>query len=273
MSPSPVESRDDLVSVIIPTLNEGESLPICLESVRKQTYAGVEVIVVDSSSVDGTREAARKAGASLVDYPGKPLGARREGLKHSHGPFVLLLDADQVLYHDSLERAMKAMAGVDMLVLEESSYQPKGFLQRSISRQKEALQVEAEEGEVPPHAYPRLFRREVLEGAFSRLPGDTLGKIFIYDDRILCSQARAISTRVGMLRHGVMHMEEGSWREMMRHAYRLGKSAKAMEGLGLEKEAEAPEPPTKLFMRALRHRYLTYSALKEICFSLGRLSG
>jgi glycosyltransferase involved in cell wall biosynthesis len=262
-----------LVSVIIPTLNEGRALPICLRSVIAQSYDKVEIVVVDSASRDGTREAALEAGAALVDYPGRPLGARHEGLSRSKGELVLLLDADQVLFDDTVQRAVDAIDGLDMLALEESSYQPRGFLQNSISRQKAALQRPGDRGELPPHCYPRLYRRHLLEAAFLDLPGEMLGKVFAFDDRILYSKARAHSSKVAFLPKGVMHIEESSWMDLMRHAYRQGKSARDLEVLGLEAEASAPEQAYALLRRAMKNRYLTYSTLKELSFRMGKALG
>jgi len=262
-----------LVSVIIPTLNEGKALSLCLRSVTAQGYDNMEMVVVDSGSRDGTREAALEAGATMVDYPGRPLGARYEGLSRSKGELILLLDADQVLFDDTMQRAIAAIEGLDMLALEESSYRPHGFLQNSISRQKAALQRGSDQGGLPPHCYPRLYRRHLLESAFSDLPKEMLGRVFAYDDRILYAKARARSSKVGYLPKGVMHMEEGSWWELMHHAYRQGRSAKDLEALGLEVEASAPEPSLILLRRAARNRYLTYSAIKELSFRMGKALG
>lgn len=262
-----------LVSVIIPTLNEGEALPICLRSVIAQGYGEMETIVVDSGSRDGTREAALEAGATIVDYPGRPLGARYEGLLRSKGELVLLLDADQVLFDDTVQRAISAIEGLDMLALEESSYRPHGFLQNSISRQKAALQHSSDRGELPSHCYPRLYRRHILESAINDLPKEMLGRVFAFDDRVLYAKARAHSSKVGLLSKGVMHMEESSWRDLMRHAYRQGKSARDVDALGLEVEASPPESTFELLKRAARNRYLTYSMVKELSFRMGRALG
>jgi glycosyltransferase involved in cell wall biosynthesis len=268
-----VEKKPALVSVIIPTLNEGKALPICLRSVIAQGHGEMETIIVDSGSRDGTREAALEAGATIVDYPGRPLGARYEGLLKSKGELVLLLDADQVLFDDTVQRAISAIEGLDMLALEESSYRPHGFLQNSISRQKAALQHSSDRGELPPHCYPRFYRRRILEDAINDLPKEMLGKVFAFDDRVLYAKARARSTKVGLLSKGVMHMEESSWRDLMRHAYRQGKSARDFEAMGLGEEASAPESSMMLLKRAARNRYLTYSVIKELSFRIGKALG
>ena len=56
------------LSVLVPTRNEEPNVRACLESVR---WAD-EVVVVDSGSTDGTIQAARAAGAQVVqfEYPG-----------------------------------------------------------------------------------------------------------------------------------------------------------------------------------------------------------
>ena len=55
---------NDLISVVIPTYNRKDKLPACIESVLAQTYANLEVIVVDDASTDGTQH--------LFDAPGDP---------------------------------------------------------------------------------------------------------------------------------------------------------------------------------------------------------
>ena len=54
--------KQKLVSIIIPTFNCEDFLIDCLESVRKQTYKNIEVIIVDSFSTDSTPQLAKKYG-------------------------------------------------------------------------------------------------------------------------------------------------------------------------------------------------------------------
>jgi rhamnosyltransferase len=67
------KSRDD-VAVIIPTYQGARSLPELLASLRGQSLAPAEILVVDSSSTDGSPEIARAAGATVHVIPKAEFG-------------------------------------------------------------------------------------------------------------------------------------------------------------------------------------------------------
>jgi len=84
------------VSVVIPAHNEEIYLPLCLESIKRQDYAGeYEVIVVDNASTDNTARIARDWGAKVV-YEGKrsPACARQKGAEVAKGKIIAFIDAD-----------------------------------------------------------------------------------------------------------------------------------------------------------------------------------
>lgn len=85
-----------MISIVIPTLNEEDRLPELLESIKSQTGAEYEVIVVDAYSEDETRKLAESYGARVVDG-GLPAKARNLGAAAAKGEIILFLDADVVL--------------------------------------------------------------------------------------------------------------------------------------------------------------------------------
>lgn len=99
--------RDTSVSVIVATLNEAARLRPCLEGLSRQIEPLLEVIVVDSSSTDGTRELVAEYAARdprfrmLTDDPvpdgwvGK-VWALETGLRNARGEWTLGIDADTV---------------------------------------------------------------------------------------------------------------------------------------------------------------------------------
>jgi hypothetical protein len=72
---------------------------------------------------------------------------------------------------------------------------------------------------------------------------------------------------------GVMHMEEKGWMELMRHAYRAGKSSKSVRIEDLAGDPGKTEPLGRQLSRAVKGRYFTLSLVKELSFGLGRLAG
>lgn len=83
------------VTVLIPALDEAAHIERCVRSVLSQEVdGGVEVIVVDGRSQDGTAELARAAGAKVVENAarGIPAGLNR-GLEEAQGEVIVRFDA------------------------------------------------------------------------------------------------------------------------------------------------------------------------------------
>lgn len=98
-----------LVSVIIPTYNREKVLLRSIESVLQQTYANIEVIVVDDGSTDNTQKL-----LSSIDDPrlvvvqtsGKTgaNNARNFGVKHAKGSLIAFQDSDDEWLLDKLQK-------------------------------------------------------------------------------------------------------------------------------------------------------------------------
>lgn len=92
------DERSPAVSVVIPCLNEAETL----ESVIRQVQAAIakgpldaEVIVADNGSDDGSQEIAARLGASVVHVSERGYGsALRGGIMAARGEFIVMGDAD-----------------------------------------------------------------------------------------------------------------------------------------------------------------------------------
>ena len=86
------------VSVVIPCLNEANSLAMCVDKARDAfRAAGLsgEVIVADNGSTDGSIQIAEEHGARLIRVPERGYGAAlRAGIAAARGPFIIMGDAD-----------------------------------------------------------------------------------------------------------------------------------------------------------------------------------
>lgn len=94
-----------LVSVIIATKNEEKNIENCLESIRNQSYPqeNIEIIVVDNSSSDRTKEIARKHTNLVFDCGPERSAQRNFGVSKSKGERFIYLDADMTLSEDVIK--------------------------------------------------------------------------------------------------------------------------------------------------------------------------
>jgi glycosyltransferase involved in cell wall biosynthesis len=86
------------VSVVIPCLNEAETIAECViqasTALHENGFEG-EVIVVDNGSTDGSGDLARAAGARVVEEPRRGYGsAYLAGLAVAEGDYIVMVDAD-----------------------------------------------------------------------------------------------------------------------------------------------------------------------------------
>lgn len=98
------------VSILIPCYNAGKYIGETLESVFRQTWPAIEVIVVDDGSKDrSVAEIDRftSAGVRLIRQENKGAGAARNRAYHaSTGTFIQFLDADDLIDSSKIERQM-----------------------------------------------------------------------------------------------------------------------------------------------------------------------
>lgn len=217
---------NSLVTVSIPTHNSEKTLALCLEAVSKQTYTNLEVNVVDGNSKDKTIAIAKEKGVKdIVICSGALLGARLEGLKMARGKYVLLLDSDQVLNKDAIERAIeKIEQGFDMLIFEETSCQDKTFIEKLFRLDRKLIHKSKNLGPASGALLPRFFRRDLLEKAFSQIPEGILQKVGGEDHMIIYYEAWQLSKKISILPGAVCHIEPKSLRQVIRSSYRWGYS-------------------------------------------------
>ncbi|MFA5139625.1 MAG: glycosyltransferase family A protein [Elusimicrobiota bacterium] len=105
------------VSVVIPAYNASRFIAATLDSVHAQTYTDYEVIVVDDGSADDTGDVVeayfahrRMRGRCVRQQNKKIAGARNTGMRAARGPYIALLDHDDLWYPPKLSKVMQAFA-------------------------------------------------------------------------------------------------------------------------------------------------------------------
>ncbi len=101
--------KSNKVSVIIPAYNVEQYVENCYESIKKQTYSNLEILIIEDGSTDKTKEICdrialfddrviviHKANGGLSD-------ARNVGLDHANGEYIVFIDADDSIHPKYIE--------------------------------------------------------------------------------------------------------------------------------------------------------------------------
>jgi len=152
------------ISVIIPVFCGAETIKRALDSVAVQTFADLEIIVVDDGSTDRTAEIVRQssqAGLKLIQH-GQNRGAaaaRNTGIAAAQGRWIAFLDSDDSWRPDKLAHqvAMMERAASNVMACSTGYY----------------LHKDGRELTVSLNLSPEQFRREILFGC-TISPGTTL---------------------------------------------------------------------------------------------------
>lgn len=105
-----------LVSIIIPALNEADTIGWTIRSLQEQTYENLQLIVVDDGSTDDTPEVCRKLSDQnnivylrFTERAGKS-AVLNYGLKFAEGEFVVFVDSDTTFDRDAIYQLMTTFA-------------------------------------------------------------------------------------------------------------------------------------------------------------------
>jgi glycosyltransferase involved in cell wall biosynthesis len=165
-----------VISVIIPTLNEGKVIERCMKSLSEQTYKDFEIVLVDSGSKDGTIETAKKYKARIIDEPrrGVPL-ARNRGVRESKGDIIVCTDGDSAYPSDWLEKIAKHFEDKDVVAVG-------GPIAPAEDKLKHRLIFKLTTDYFPRFA--KLFGFVVFQGSNSSFRKDAYEKAGGYDEKI-----------------------------------------------------------------------------------------
>ncbi len=108
-----MQNSQKLVSVIMPTYNRVDYLPLAIDSVLNQTYRNLELLIIDDGSTDATSALVNSYNDSRIYYSyqdnqGQSV-ARKSGLNNARGAFICFLDSDDIMKPDKLERQLQLM--------------------------------------------------------------------------------------------------------------------------------------------------------------------
>ena len=114
-------SKNVELSIVIPCLNEAETIEICINKARnflKENKVSGEVVIGDNGSTDGSIEIAKRNGAHVVHIDEKGYGAALMGaITASKGEFIIMGDADDSYdFSNLMPFVLKLREGYDLVM-------------------------------------------------------------------------------------------------------------------------------------------------------------
>ena len=107
-------SKLEMVSVVIPTLNEAGNIREALDTIDRELAFPKEIIVVDGNSTDGTLEIVKDSNCRLIIEPKRGYGiALRRGMQAAKGDVVIMVDGDGTYEFKHINRLLHRMMETD----------------------------------------------------------------------------------------------------------------------------------------------------------------
>lgn len=104
-----------LVSVVMPVYNQADYLPAAIDSVLSQTYPNIELILLNDGSTDrspeiGREYAAKDSRVRFFEQKNRGLAAARNAaIEKAEGEFICLLDSDDCMLPEKVEKQVNAL--------------------------------------------------------------------------------------------------------------------------------------------------------------------
>lgn len=125
---------EELVSIVVPVYNMGDSIEVCVNSLLKQTYSKIEILLIDDGSEDNSLEKCnelKKKDARICVYHTENRGsgpARNTGIEHAKGRYIYFPDADDKLEENAISTLVNAMENgkYDLIVFGYKSLESNG---------------------------------------------------------------------------------------------------------------------------------------------------
>lgn len=109
--------------MIVPTRNSARTLDACLDSIARQSYPDVEIVVVDNASSDATLEIASRFECAVLHIGPERSAQRNHGARHAGGSHLLFVDSDMVLEPEVVADCVSAArSGATAAIIPEVSF-------------------------------------------------------------------------------------------------------------------------------------------------------
>lgn len=172
-----MKTDNELITVIVPVYGAERFLPRCIDSLLRQTYTRLDILLIDDGSPDQCGaicdEYAKKDGRIRVIHKENRgvSETRNRGIREVRGTLIYFLDSDDYLPDDALERLYHIMQekDADIVIGGHSRVEPDGYIHCDSdgwpdTDDSDAIKDMILRNRLPNFVCAKLFRRRVWEG-------------------------------------------------------------------------------------------------------------
>ena len=172
--------KEELISAIVPIYNVRPYLEKCFDSIARQSYQNLEIILVDDGSTDGSGElcedlSKRDGRVRVIHKKNGGLGsARNAGIDAARGAILSFVDSDDWIEPGMYETLSGIMCRENAQIIAcgikrvsetgEVSYYQDNLKERSVYTREEALLELPKNERLSNSMCNKLFRRETIQG-------------------------------------------------------------------------------------------------------------
>lgn len=125
-----MDNKTALISIVIPVYNLSRYIGRCIDSVIRQTYRNIEIILVDDGSTDDSlmicnKYAQRDSRIRVITKEnGGPASARNTGIDYAKGEYIANIDGDDILNEEYISYLYNLIVqnDVDMSICEFAAF-------------------------------------------------------------------------------------------------------------------------------------------------------
>lgn len=199
-----------MISVIIPMYNSGEFLNRIIESLFRQTYYDMEILLIDDGSSDNTKQICQKViekDKRFKYFYQKNSGvsvARNNGIMYAKGEYIAFLDADDMIDDNYFEALMLICQNVDIAVCDVSIEDDTGVilsrfsLSDRILSSEEAINYLLKRQNINSGPCAKLFRSSIIKQI--KFP-----ELKVYEDILFVMKAFTNAQSIGVTDSTVYH--------------------------------------------------------------------
>ncbi|MBQ7240902.1 MAG: glycosyltransferase family 2 protein [Bacilli bacterium] len=191
-----MKKNNDLISIIIPCYNSEKYLARCLDSVIKQNYKNIEIIIVNDGSSDSSLDIIKSYKDSRIIIVDKKnegsWQARIDGIKKSTGKYISFVDSDDVVSKSFIKNLyssiIKNVSDISICGFDRISLNNDKVLSKEMISFIDSIKLFDDINQVPlinTSNWNKLYKRELFNDVFdykvsSRTCEDLILNMFAY---------------------------------------------------------------------------------------------